>query len=47
MLEEVHFSPSVPHRFVRWWMADDIYSTSSVYKAFFIGMADMLDAREI
>lgn len=47
MLEGVSLTSAVPDKFVWRWTADGIYSASSAYRAFFVGMADMLGVKEL
>ena len=38
---------TVADRFVWRWTADGVYSASTAYRAFFVGMSSMLGAREL
>jgi hypothetical protein len=46
-LESVQLRPLQGDCFVWGWTPDDVYSASSAYRSFFLGMSSLLGAREV
>lgn len=47
LVDNIQLQLMIPDRFVWRWTADDEYTASSAYRAFFIGMTDLVGASDI